>query len=118
MKKCICVLIAVLVVLLGIWGASLIEAELLTDRFHSDFEYAYAGNSMLGEMEYFKVLECDGMTARVYYVSKGMAGGDVLTFEKQDGAWAETGWETIWSKSGSASGTVYPYWWHFIYGGL
>ena len=114
------VIAMILAVLLLIWGASLIKCEILTAKYYDDFKTAHLQNTMLREeLEYFKVLRCDGDTAEVYYVGKGMTRGDVLTFEKQAGVWVETYWETIWSGTGgSASDVIYPYWWHFIYGGI
>lgn len=119
-KVLIIVLAVVLVALLPfiMWGSSLLKCEILTKVYYNDFEYAWTDNIMLDEMEYFKVLDCDGETARVYYVSEGMDWASVLTFEKNDGKWVETQWECIWSKTGSASGVIYPYLWHFIYGGF
>ena len=121
MKKRMGLIIAAVIVgsLLLIWGASLIRCEILTAKYYDDFADAHAQNTMLGDMEYFKVLRCDGKTAEVYYVGRDMSGGNVLTFEKQDGVWKQIKWETIWSGTGgSASDVIYPYWWHFIYGGL
>ena len=112
------VIAVILAVLLLIWGASLVRCEILTAKYYDDFADGYTKNTMLGDMEYFKVLRCDGDTAEVYYVGKGMTGGDVLTFENQNGTWVQTDWKTIWSDSGSASDVIYPYWWHFIYGGI
>lgn len=108
-----CLILAIL-----IQGIALLNCEILTRQYYSEFEYAYSSNSMLGEMEYFKVLECDGTTARVYYVSSEKRAADVLSFAKINGNWEETSWQTIWSASGSASETIWPYWWHFIYGGF
>ena len=101
-----------------VWICALVRCDVLTQKYHDDFALAYTQNTMLGDMEYFKVLRCDGKTAQVYYVSKNRAGADVLTFENRNGNWVETGWETVWSTSGSASGVVFPYWWHFVYGGF
>ncbi len=119
-KILIIVLAFVLVALLPfiVWGSSLLKCEILTKIYYDDFEYAWTDNTMLDEMEYFKVLDCDGETARVYYVSDGMDWANVLTFEKNDGKWVETQWECIWSTTGSASEVVYPYLWHFIYSGF
>ncbi len=119
-KVLIIVLAVVLVALLPfiVWGSSLLKCEILTKIYYDDFEYAWTDNTMLDEMEYFKVLDCDGETARVYYVSEGVDSANVLTFEKNDGKWVETQWECIWSKTGSASEVIYPYLWHFIYGGF
>lgn len=108
----------ILGVLVYIWIADLVKCEILTLVYYDDFEYAYEGNSMLGEMEYFKVLNCNSESAKVYYVEKDMECSHVLTFEKMNGVWVENQWEVIWSKTGSASEVIYPYWWHFIYGGL
>lgn len=115
----IAVAVIVLIPLLA-WGGSLLKCEILTAKYHEDFETAYRQNAMLPEkMEYFKVLRCDGKTAEVYYVGKDMTHGDVLSFENQNGVWVETAWNTIWSGTGgSASDVIYPYWWHFIYGGF
>ena len=69
-------------------------------------------------MEYFKILDYSETTATVYYVSENMSGGNVLEFVKQNEEWVYSNWETIWSKTGSASDIIWPYWWHFIYGGI
>lgn len=117
-KKFLFFIIAIILVPTLVWVSSLIKCETLTQKYYDDFENAYTQNSMLGEMEYFKVLRCDGNTADVYYVSKGMTGANVLSFENKNGIWTETNWNAIWSDSGSASEVIYPYWWHFIYGGF
>ena len=117
-KRLLFLIIAIVAIPTLIWISALIKCEVLTQKYYDDFEQTHTQNTMLGEMEYFKVLSCDGNTAKVYYVSKDMAGADVLTFQYTDGLWHELSWETIWSTSGSASKVVYPYWWHFIYGGL
>ena len=120
MKKKVILIIVIVGILIpaALWASALIKCEILTQKYYDDFKQAYTQNTMLGEMEYFKVLRCDGKNAEVYYVSKDMTGADVLTFEKKDGVWQEIAWETIWSTSGSASEVIYPYWWHFIYGGF
>jgi len=117
-NKLLFLIIPILVIPIVIWISSLIKCEILTNKYHDDFAQAYTQNTMLGEMEYFKVLSCDESTAEVYYVSKGMTDANVLTFKHTDGVWQEISWKTIWSTSGGASEVIYPYWWHFIYGGL
>ena len=120
MKKKVVIVIAIVAIMIpvALWGISLIKCEILSHKYYDIFEQAYKQNTMLGEMEYFKVLSCDGNTAEVYYVSKGMTDANVLTFRNNNGTWQEISWETIWSTLGSASEVIYPYWWHFIYGGL
>ena len=117
-KRVLFIISAVLMVLIAIWILSLIKNDILTLKYHDDFAQAYTQNTMLGEMEYFKILHCDDNTAEVYYVSQGMKDANVLSFENHNGTWTQTSWQTIWSTSGSASGVIYPYWWHFIYGGI
>ena len=112
-------LIGILCVLLLIWCASLIKCEILTKNHYDAFVNTWKDNPMLSEIEYFKVLKCNRGIAQVYYVERDMLCGHVLTFENVGDTWIETGWNTIWSgKGGSASGVVYPYIWHFVYGGL
>ena len=118
-KNSILLIVAVAIMLpVAFWVTTLIKCEILTQKYYDDFKQAYTQNTMLGEMEFFKVLTCDENTAEVYYISKGMTGADVLTFSNNNGIWIQTSWKTIWSTSGSASDIIYPYWWHFIYGGL
>lgn len=117
-KKSLLIVLIIIFALIVFWGGSLIKCEILTRKYYNDFQYAYTDNTMLGEMEYFKVLNCDNEKAEVYYVSKDMTGANVLTFEKQNDIWIQTEWKTIWSTTGSASEVIYPYWWHFIYGAL
>ena len=45
-------------------------------------------------------------------------GGDVVTYTKENGQWKFYRWDTIWAEEGSASEVIWPYWWHFVYGGL
>ena len=95
---------------------SVVKCEVLTHKHYDEFKDAYKQNTMLGEMEFFKVLEYETYgVAKVYYVSKGKTGGNVLTFAYEDGTWNEVSWNTIWSKTGSADDVIYPYLWHWIY---
>lgn len=117
-------LFGVIFCLICTWIGSLIKCEILTYKHYDEFKDAYKQNTMFGEIEYFKVLEyAPNRThnlAQVYYVSEGNAAGDVLTFEYNSDTdlWEQIGWSTIWSDMGSASDVIYPYWWHFIYGGF
>ena len=99
-----------------IWGAALLKCEYLTNRYYDEFEFAYKNNTMISEPKYFKVLSCNEDAAEVYYVSDDC--GDVLTFENQNGNWVETRWNTVWSKQGSASSAVWPYWWQYFITGF
>lgn len=117
-KIAVWILVICFAVVVLIQGNALIKCEILTNKYYEDFEFAYKDNTMLGEMESFKVLNCDGQTAEVYYIEDGKTVAHVLSFENVDGSWQETSWSCIWSTSGSASEVIWPYWWHFIYGGI
>ena len=101
-------LASVVVIFLVVWGAALIKCEVLTHRYNDAFATAHQGNPMIGDVRYFKVLSCDEESAEVYYVTDVC--GHVLTFRNRNGIWTETNWRTVWSKVGSASDIVWPYW--------
>lgn len=106
------IIVGAVAIFLMVWGSALIKCEILTNKYYDEFKCAYQSNSMISDIEYFKILNCDDATAEVYYVSKGS--GNVLKFENQNGTWTQTEWKTVWSKSGSASDAVWPYWWQFF----
>ncbi len=116
--------LGIMVCLIFVWVGSLINCEVLTHKHYDEFKDAYKQNTMLSDMEYFKVLSYSPYRthsfAQVYYVSKGNTAGNVLTFKfnYDTDLWEEISWSTIWSTTGSASEVIYPYWWHFIYGGF
>ncbi len=117
-RRKLVVLLIFLAVFVLFQSIALIKCEILTNKYYADFEVAYRDNSMLGEMESFKVLNCDGRRAEVYYIETGKTMAHVLSFEKVNDRWEETTWRCIWSTTGSASEVIWPYWWHFIYSGL
>lgn len=110
--------IAILSLFLIIWLAALMKCEVLTLLHREEFETIYKENTMIGNIDYLKVLEYSEQNARVYYVSQNRSAGHILCFVKQGTRWKYDYWETVWSATGSASEVIWPYWWHFIYGGL
>lgn len=109
----------ILALVMTFWIVSLLRCEILTHLHYDEFKDVYQQNTMLPEkMVTFKVLDYSETSATVYYIGEGHSGGNVLEFELHEGEWRESGWRTIWSTSGSASEVVWPYWWHFVYGGL
>ena len=105
--------------LLIVWGISLGKCEIITLMHGEEFSEAYKENTMMGEQKYLKVLEYSDSQARVYYVGKDNSTGNILRFVKKENKWKYDKWERcVWSKSGSASEVIWPYWWHFIYGGI
>lgn len=92
------------------WGISIIKCEILTHRYGEQFSEIYRENTMIGEIDYFKILNYSDSEARVYYVSENRSGGDILIFEKEGDLWVYRSWErTVWSKFGSADGFMWPY---------
>ena len=105
MKLCVIVLVAFLL----IWGISILKCEILTYQYGNQFEEIYRRNTMLGDVDYFKVLNYTNDGARVYYVSKNRSGGNILNFYKDNDNWCCDSWNTVWSKTGSADGFIWPY---------
>ena len=119
MKKPILVIfLTAILVFSAVWISARAKCEALTEEYYDDFKTAHQQTGFHDELESFKVLSCDGETAAVYYIAKDHANGCVLDFQKQEGEWSMTEWNCIWSDHGSASGVIWPYWWHFIYGGF
>ena len=101
------------------WLGALAKCEMLTYQHYDEFSEIYRENTMIGDIDYLKVLEYEDNYARVYVVSANKGSGDVLLFSKENNKWQYDAWErTVWSDEGSASEVIWPYWWHFVYGGL
>lgn len=102
-----------------IWLSALLRCEILTFMHYKEFNMIYQEDTMIGEIECLKVLKYEDQKALIYYVSVNKTGGDIVEFYKKNGDWIFCKWKTVWSGSGgSASGVIWPYWWHFIYGGF
>lgn len=118
------IIIAFLCYFLITWIGTLIKCEILTCQHYNEFKDAYKENTMLWDMEYFKVLRYKpnrSDIAQVYYVGDDYSLGSVLSFKYnyETDLWEEISCNVIWSGvGGSASEVIWPYWWHFIYGGL
>ena len=104
--------LAMVLLFLVVWGASLLKCESLTNKYSAELEYAHIENTMIGKINFFKVLECDGETAEVYYVCDNNTIGNVLKYQKENNQWKETSWDCIWSKQGNADEMIWPYWHH------
>ncbi|PWL44981.1 MAG: hypothetical protein DBY45_04845 [Clostridiales bacterium] len=103
-------LVIILSVFPAYWLCSIAKCEILTLRHGKEFINSYKQNSMIGSIDYLKILDYNSDSARIYYVGSGRSGGDVLLFKRVDHQWIYTDWErTVWSKSGSADGFIWPY---------
>lgn len=111
MKKFLLKVILIgLIMFCFIWGISVLKCEILTWKYGGQFKTVYQENNMMGDIDYLKVLNYSETNARIYYVSKNRAGGDILSFSKHNDVWKYDKWErTVWSKTGSADGFIWPY---------
>ena len=117
LKKRVLTVICMLPVL--IWIGSLLKCDIYTVLYSNEFDTVYKEYTMIGEIDYLKVLKYNENEATIYYVSNEKMGGDIVEYLKIDNKWVFHKWKTIWSGSGgSASDVIWPYWWHFIYGGF
>jgi hypothetical protein len=103
---------------LVIWLLSLGKCEFLTliygNKF-TDWKY-YESRTMIENIDYIKILDYTNNYARIYCVSNNNRVAHTLEFIKVNFEWEYVGWaNTIWSTSGTADNTIWPYWWHFFY---
>ncbi len=70
-----------------IWGISLARCEILTKLHCNEFETLCKEHSMIGAIEYVKVLDYTDKRAQIYCVSEGYSMGNMLAFTKKDGKW-------------------------------
>lgn len=93
------------------WIGALVRCEVLTHQHYDEFKDAYQQNTMLWDMEYFKVLRyAPGRSdiAQVYYVCEEHTLGSVLTFHynHETALWEEICYSTIWSGVGGSASEV------------
>ena len=101
-----------------VWIGTLLKCDILTAFHGHEFKDTYKQTNMLVKTEHLKVLKYSQDYAEVYCIDKNKSSGDVLHCRKIGEEWDLISWNTIWSDMGSASDVIFPYWWHFIYGGL
>ena len=116
-RKTIVILLPILCFIV-IWGISLAKCEILTLIHGNEFstQAMYENNTMIGNMEYIKILDYTDNYARIYYVSEDKSLGNIIEFLKIDNKWIYSKWaDSLWSTSGNADRVIWPYWWHVIY---
>ena len=77
------VLIAIVILLVLAWALSLVYCEIMTFLFSEKLMPMRDCPTMLRSPEYIKVLKYGKQSAKLYYVEDGMAGGHVLSLEKE-----------------------------------
>jgi hypothetical protein len=108
MKKIIAVVLIVVVACpFLIWIGAIAKCEILTFQHQKEFYGLEETTNMISKADSLKVLNYTSLSANVYY--KNYYGGNVLRFIRQDDGWVLNGWNTVWSKMGSADGFIWPY---------
>lgn len=108
-KMVVKLFIIAIVITILLWLIAIVQCEMLTLHHGSEFDNRWQEYTMLDEPQQLKVLEYNENTAKIYLFNSD--GGDVLFFSRysQTSDWSFESWETIWSKTGSADGFVWPY---------
>ena len=107
-KKLIVGPIVLLIFFAVIWGSNIVKCEILTLQHKSEFVEQYKQVDVINDVDCMKIINYDDNEAEVYYVSKNKY-GNILKFKKHNGVWLMDSWETVWSKSGSADGFIWPH---------
>lgn len=100
----------ILFILLEPWLASLLHSEILTAKYcdESIFE-ACDAHGMLAT-DAIKILDYEPFAYCKAYGKSAEAGNvAILVYEFASDEWNVVSWHTVWSKSGSADGFVWPY---------
>ncbi|MCL2611346.1 MAG: hypothetical protein FWE02_06690 [Defluviitaleaceae bacterium] len=120
----------ILVILIGFlifWLGSLAHVWFLTASHGEVFKEIIVNDDWFGtfrEINRVRVLEFSEDFARVYFSSirgthetdtlsrdfrpRTRLGGELLHFRKRDGEWHIVFWDTIWARTGTADGFIWP----------
>lgn len=108
MKKMIIIVIILVSLFVLLWIGTLIKCEMLTNEHRYEFVDLYKRTNMINDVDYLKVLDYSDNSAQVYYVKKDSF-GILITFNREKNEWFVEDWTTVWSKTGSADGFLFPY---------
>ena len=109
MRKRKLVLFLVLVLIICVIILPYVRVEILTMLHKDEFATEYTQTNMVDDIEYLKVMEYSDQIAKVYYVIQNHEGAELITFERREHIWTMVKWESVWSKTGSASEFIWPY---------
>ncbi len=116
------IFLSVVIIFMVVWLGTLLKCDILTILHGEEFEFISDDEEYsFGKIDYLKVMEYNDTYAKVYFIYNGYNGNDIaflVNFSKEDGQWTYSSPHTIWATQGSASEVIFPYWWHFIYGGF
>lgn len=86
-----------------------LRVEILTALHKQEFEMEYMQTNMVDGIEYLKVMDYSEQLSNIYYVIENHSGGVFVSFEHKNSNWVMKNRKTVWSKSGSASDFMWPY---------
>ncbi|MBE7026353.1 MAG: hypothetical protein E7410_02125 [Ruminococcaceae bacterium] len=115
MKKFLIFILIISLIVFVFWGIPMLKCEYLTARYGHEFDLSQVPeeNSMLGKVEWFKILSYNDDIAQIYYIDEDFSTGNILTFKKVSGEWKYDSWDTLWTaRGGNADENVWPYFWH------
>ncbi len=128
-KYVIAIVIIIIAVIITVISIPYIQAEKLTAEYGNEFKDLYVKNGFYQDIEYFKVLkyktekisayypnkemakeiEQDKESAVVLYVEENHSSCSIYIFSSKKDEWELEEWYTVWSYSGSADGTMWPF---------
>lgn len=92
------------------WLGSIAKCEFFTLIHGDKFEDGYLETGWFNDIRSFKIIEYSQTEATVYYVDADRTVGFTIQFFKnQSNHFEIKSWDTVWSKSGSADGFIWPY---------
>lgn len=109
MKKILIKIFLMIFLLLFIfWTVSFVKCEIFTFKYKEEFADKYLQTGMINDVDRIKVISYSKSNAKVYYSLKN-EGGNLLFLKSQNEQWTLEKWKTVWSKTGTADGYIWPY---------
>ena len=102
----------VLFILLEPWLVNLFHCEILTAKYYDENLLEACNANGMVEVDTVKILDCKPFSyCKVYGKSEDAGNIFFMLYDSKsnDTKWRVVYWDTIWSKSGSADGFVWPY---------
>jgi len=108
-KLKIIIMICIIAIAVLVLFSPYLKAKYLTTKYGDEFKNGYAQTGFIDDVEYFRVIDYSKDSAKVFYVTKKHATGDLIEFKKSNDGWEKESWKTVWSKTGSADSFMWPY---------
>lgn len=107
----------VLIILIVFIIISYLYVEILTYKYGMQFAHLYDASSWIENCSSHKVFKYADDEADVYYEAfnpneKKVSATFMYHFKRVNDTWMLDSWECIWSRTGSADGFIWPYYFH------